>query len=60
MALKDKLLQSADSQAQWLTKKVASLEKEVESLNAVLELKVREINYRINVAWPFPLSSLLL
>lgn len=39
-ALRDKLLQSADSRAQWLTKKVASLEKEVESLNAVLEIKV--------------------
>lgn len=40
VALKDKLLQSADARAQWLTKKVASLEKEVESLNAVLEIKV--------------------
>ncbi|OQR66538.1 hypothetical protein BIW11_14087 [Tropilaelaps mercedesae] len=43
IALKDKLLQSADTRAQWLTKKVASLEKEVESLNAVLEIKTAEV-----------------
>lgn len=41
-ALKAKLLQSADARAQWLNEKINSLEKEVESLNAVLEMKVAE------------------
>lgn len=41
-ALKSKLLLSADSRTQWLTEKINELEKDVESLNAVLEMKVAE------------------